>query len=131
MPFRPLRDQILVKPIPWRQSSTIEVISHDRYSRAIVIACGPGEPIRDKHGRLKRLREMEVKAGDCIVYGFDQIFPVYRENEIEYRILQDKDVCFISAPDFIDAHSNLSDEEIANLISLHRFANRELSLHAA
>lgn len=130
MPFRPLRDQILVKPIPWRQSRTIEVISNDRYSRAIVIAVGPGEPLKDKHGRIKRLRPMEVKPGDYIVYGFDHIFPRYDEDGIEYRILQDKDVCFISDPDFIDAHSSLTDGEIDNLIALHKFAHRGIELAA-
>lgn len=128
MPFRPLRDQILVKPLPWRQSAVLEVVSHDRYSRGIVIACGPGEPLKDKHGRIKRLREMELRPGDYIVYGFDHIFPRYDEGGIEYRILQDKDVCFVSAPDHVDAHAGLSDEEIDALISLHRFAHRGLEL---
>ncbi len=140
MPFRPLRDQILVKPIAWRQSRTLDVVSNDRYSRAIVIAVGPGEqlrrPTRTINGQrvlgafTGRIREMEVKPGNYIVYGFDQIFPRYIEEGIEYRILQDKDVCFISEPDFIDAHSELTDAQIDNLIQLHRRANRVTELHA-
>ncbi len=110
-------------------SRTLEVISNDRYSRAIVIACGPGEPLRKPTRTINgqkvlgaltgRIREMEVKPGDYIVYGFDSIFPVYREAGIEYRILQDKDVCFISDPDFIDAHSALTDAEIGAMIRRH------------
>lgn len=117
--FRPTSDFILVKPIAWRQSRTLEVISHDRYSRGIVIACGPGEWIKNRAGQRKRFRPVETKPGDYIVYGFDHIFPVYREDGIEYRILQDKDICFISEPDFIDAHSELSDAQIAAMIRQH------------
>ena len=125
--FRPLRDQILVKPLHWRQSRTIEVISNDRYSRGIVIAVGPGEPLMRAGKFTGRSRDMDVKPGDYIVYGFDHIFPVYRENGIEYRILQDKDVCFISDPDFIDAHSELSDAQIDAMIRAH---NRTLEIAA-
>lgn len=117
--FRPLRDQILVKPITRRQSSALEVISNERYSRAIVIAVGPGEPLKRNGKFTGRLRDMDVKPGDYIVYGFDHIFPVYREDGIEYRILQDKDVCFISDPEFIDAHSALTDTQIESMIRAH------------
>ncbi len=120
MPFRPLRDQILVKPIPWRQSQVLEVVSNERYSRAIVIAVGPGEPLKRNGKFTGRLRDMDVKPGDFIVYGFDHIFPAYTEGGTEYRILQDKDVCFISDPEFIDAHSSLTDAQIEEMITLHK-----------
>ncbi len=44
------------------------------------------------------VREMEVKLGDFVIYGngaLDYMYPRYYENGVEYRILQDKDVCMV------------------------------------
>ncbi len=125
--FKPLFDQILVKPLDRKQSDTLVVISNEKYNRGLIVACGPGERIKNKRGEeTGAIREMQVHPGDWITYvDLDHIYKVYFENGIEYRILQDKDVTFVSERSFIDAHNSLSDAEIDNLISFHNSA-REL-----
>lgn len=106
--FKPTQDYILVRPIKRKQSQTLEVVSHEKYGRGEVISVGPGERLTKKYnegGNRWRteetgiVREMQVKIGDFIIYGdgkLDYMYPKYFENGVEYRILQEKDVCMVT-----------------------------------
>lgn len=136
MPFRPLQDYILIKPIKRKESDNLQVISHEKYGRGVIIAVGPGERLTRKYmesqsregGNRVRLEEtgkirpMEVNPGDFIIYGdgtLDYMYPKYFEDGIEYRILQDKDVCVVTTRDQVDPDNIFTDEQIAKLIALH------------
>jgi co-chaperonin GroES (HSP10) len=127
--FKPFADYILVKPLQRKQSDTIEVVSHEKYSRGLVVACGPGERLKNSLGEeTGAIRKMQVKPGDWITYvDLDHIYPKHFDNGTEYRVLQDKDVTFISDREFVDAHHSLSDAEIDRLLAEH---NKPLELAA-
>jgi len=40
--IRPLRDQIIVEPLPWQADSPIAIVSHAKPLRGVVRAVGPG-----------------------------------------------------------------------------------------
>lgn len=107
-------DYILVKPVERKQSDVLQVISHEKYTQGTIVAVGPGKP--DKRGRIQRL---DAKVGDFITYGdlvrgYD-FYPIYHEDGMKYRILQEADICFIAEPDN-PAHG-FTDQEIAKLVS--------------
>ena len=75
---RPLRDQIIVEPIPWPFSDIIEVVYTGRPLRGKVRAVGPGiyekryngpKGKRTKSWDSKTLRPTEVKVGDIVQLG--------------------------------------------------------------
>ena len=109
----PTQDYLLVLPVQRKQSDVLHVISNEKYTQGTVLAVGPGK-VDDKGRRWP----LTVKAGDFITYGdlergYD-FYPIYRENGVTYRILQESDICFIADPDH-DAH-RLTDAEIAKLV---------------
>ena len=87
--FRPLRDQILIKPIERVKSQTLVVIDHEKSCVGDVIAVGPGK--YDKKGNIQ---PMDVKVGQIIRYGGEDYlsFPeVYLKDE-KYVIISEQDV---------------------------------------
>lgn len=131
--FRPLRDQILVKPIERRQSDTLIVINSEKYTRGLVVAVGPGERLhrrinegetpfgtRIRKEELGGIRPLTVKPGDFVTLETVGAYPEYEENGVTYRIHQEKDVAFISDRGYIDQHNSLSDEQIDALLAAHR-----------
>ncbi len=122
--FKPQADYILVKPIERPQSSTLTVISSEKYTRGLVVAVGPGKERKNSRGELTgKRKQMDVKPGDWITYGdpirgYD-LWPTYSENGVNYKILQQGDICFISERDFVDEHNSLTDEQIEDLIAQH------------
>ena len=146
MPFKPLQDYILVYPIKRKQSDALQVFSHEKYGRGVIIAVGPGERLtrkfmesqsREGGNRIRieetgHIRPMEVSPGDFIIYGdgtLDYMYPIYFEEGIEYRILQDKDICFVTTRQEVDPDNTFTDEQIAKLIALH---NKTLeNIHAS
>jgi co-chaperonin GroES (HSP10) len=112
--LKPTQDYLLVRPVVRKQSDVLEVVSNEKYTQGTVLAVGPGKT--DKKGRLWPLT---VKPGDFITYGdlnrgYD-FYPVYEEDGVKYRILQEADICFIADPEN-EAH-NLPPEQIAKLIA--------------
>lgn len=82
--LRPLRDQIVVKPLDWEPSKTIAIAGSKRKTlRGTVVAVGPGAYLRHychrnlPDGRRERwaVKEtdrrvpMELKAGDVVELG--------------------------------------------------------------
>ncbi len=111
--LKPTQDYLLVRPIKRKQSDVLTVISNEKYTQGHVVAVGPGKV--DRKGRRWPLT---VKPGDFITYGdisrgYD-FYPKYEEDGIEYRILQEADICFIADPEN-EAHS-LPDVEIHQLV---------------
>ena len=103
MQFRPTQDYILIRPIERKQSDVLKVVSRETFNRGQVVAVGPGKWLKRKNGSESgHFQTLTVKPGDFITYGagLDYIFPVYREDGIEYRILQEADCCFISEQPF-------------------------------
>ena len=83
--IRPLRDQIIVKPLPIEFSSTLEVVWSGETVRGLVIAVGPG-CYPNRHSRFqkdgkeqrtvrssKQFRPTEVKVGDVVELGGKEI----------------------------------------------------------
>lgn len=108
--FRPLREQIIVKCLPWSPSATI-VVAGDKRSplRGTVVAVGPGERVKRRwknaQGQMYKIGETgqviptEVKPGDVVELGgleldgyqFQQIL-IGHELHI---VCSEKDVCYV------------------------------------
>lgn len=77
--IRPLRDHIVVEPLPIERNGVLEVVERTKPLRGRVVAVGPGHyPKRydhpDKHRRSKMwdstvFQETEVKVGDIVELG--------------------------------------------------------------
>jgi co-chaperonin GroES (HSP10) len=74
--LRPLRDQIIVKPLKWEPSKIIEVVGSKRKPlRGVVIAAGPGHypkiynKDRSKSWDSTQFLRCEVKPGDVVELG--------------------------------------------------------------
>ncbi len=73
--LRPLRDQIIVKPLNWQPSKILAVVSHAKPLRGIVTAVGPGcypwryNADRSKRWASKAFRPTQVKVGDTVELG--------------------------------------------------------------
>ncbi len=122
--LRLTQDYLLVRPIERRQSAVLEVVSNEKYTRGLVVAVGPGKERRDSRGNWTgRRKQMDVRPGDWITYGDPErgydFWPKYTEDGVEYRVLQQGDVAFISEREFIDEHNALTDAEIDALICRH------------
>lgn len=93
--FKPRDDYMLVRPIERAQSEVLHVISSEKFTQGVIEAVGPGK--RNKRGERQPLN---VKPGDFITYGclergYD-FYPKYREDGVDYRILQEADVAFVA-----------------------------------
>ena len=111
--LKPIHDYIVVLPVKRKQSDVLQVISNEKYTQGTVMAVGPG-----KRDRKQRIRPLTVKPGDFITYGdinrgYD-FYPIYEEEGIQYRILQEADICFIGDPTN-EAH-NLPDTQIHAIV---------------
>ena len=85
--LRPLRDRIVVRPMPREKSSKLIVLDNENDQVGEVVAVGPGK--RTKRG----VQPLDVTVGDIIRFGCDYLnFPEYRENGTVYRVLQEADV---------------------------------------
>jgi hypothetical protein len=76
--IRPLRNQIVVEPLPWEPSKIIEVIMESKPLRGVVRAVGPGtypwkyngrKGVRTKSWRSKSFTPTTVKIGDIVELG--------------------------------------------------------------
>ena len=105
--FRPLRDYLLVKPLPWNPSRTIQIAGNTRRTlRGVVVAAGPGiHPKRYNRDRSKcwespAFRPTEAKVGQTIELGGLHIdgyeWPrLMDKSGQEYIVVRDEDVCGI------------------------------------
>lgn len=92
--LRPLRDQIVVKPLERKASEIIEVLHNEKPNLGIVMAVGPG--LRNKKGQI---RPLDVQVNDTVRYGTAQEYlnyPEYWEGRQRYLVLQEADVCFVA-----------------------------------
>jgi co-chaperonin GroES (HSP10) len=61
--IRPLRDHIVVEPLPWNPSAILEVEWHGEYLRGKVLAVGPGHHPKKYNGpKGKRTKSWDSKA---------------------------------------------------------------------
>lgn len=84
--LRPLRDRIVVKPIPRVQSEVIEVINSEKENLGTVVATGP--------------KATGVKCGDRVRYGTGDDYLTYPEFLSEgqrFLVMQEADVCFVES----------------------------------
>lgn len=78
--LRPLRDRILIKPIPWDASKIVIAIRYGRPVRGIVVAVGPGShPKKYRENRSKYVLSnhfvpTDVKPGDIVELGGLNVF---------------------------------------------------------
>src|ERR1700739_3187755 len=106
--IRPLRDQIVIKPLPWQPSGSIQIAGDTRRTRrtGTVVAVGPGcfpkryNRDRSKSWDSKAFRKTEVKVGDIIeiagpTQDEDWSLPqVLIGNEL-HVICREEDVCMV------------------------------------
>lgn len=102
--LRPLRDQLVVKPLNWEPSKIIQIAGDTRKPlRGTVVAAGPGvypkryNQDRSKSWDSKAFRPTEVKVGDTVELGGLEIngysFPqVIIDNEL-HIMCREEDVC--------------------------------------
>lgn len=82
--LRMLGDRILLRPLPWKPSETIDVIRFGRPVRGTIVSIGNGEnPKKYKRNRegqkvsfeySKHFRPSELKPGDTVEIGGINIF---------------------------------------------------------
>lgn len=102
---RPLRDQIIVEPIPWPFSDVLEVVYTGRPLRGKVKAVGPGlypkryngpKGYRSKSWDSKAFRPCEVKVGDIVQLGGlnlgGYLFQTFRWGNKEHVICRENDI---------------------------------------
>lgn len=103
--LRPLRDQIIVEPIPWPFSEIIEVVYTGRPLRGRVLAVGPGHYRKLYDGRKgqrtkswdsRHFTPCDVKVGDIVqLGGLDlggYLFQTVRWGDRECVICREADV---------------------------------------
>lgn len=109
--LRPLRDQIVVKHLPWTPSKLIEIAGDKRSTlRGTVVAVGPGARVkryeknaqgqRTKVGETGQVIPTEVKIGEVVELGgleLDgyQFTRILIGHEL-HVICQEADVCFVN-----------------------------------
>ncbi len=103
--IRPLRDQIILEPLPWPFSDTIQVVYTGRPLRGKVKAIGPGvypkkyngpKGVRTKSWDSKAFRPCDVKVGDVVQVGGlgidGYLFQTFRWGNKEHVICSERDV---------------------------------------
>jgi co-chaperonin GroES (HSP10) len=103
--IRPLRDQIILEPLPWPFSDTIEVVYTGRPLRGKVKAIGPGvypkryngpKGVRTKSWDSKAFRPCDVKIGDVVQIGGlgidGYLFQTFNWGGVEHVICREADV---------------------------------------
>ncbi len=106
--LRPLRDQIVVRPLPWKPSRTIQIAGDSQRTlrRGTVVATGPGihpwryNATRTKRWESKAFRPTECKVGDVVeLAGPTQdeswMHPTVLIDNVLHVICRDEDVCGI------------------------------------
>lgn len=113
--IRPLRDQLVIEPLPLDLNSSLEVVYRGKPVRGIVRAVGPGRhPIKyfDSQGNSttkrgdrktsklsKHFLPCDIKVGDVVdVGGLDiggYLFPLIRWGTWDVFICTERDVCLI------------------------------------
>lgn len=106
--IKPLRDQIILEPIPWPFSEVLEVVYRGRPLRGKVKAIGPGtyqkrydgpKGRRSKSWDSKHLTPCDVKVGDIVQLGGLSIdgylFPTFRWGNQEHVVCREADVTVI------------------------------------
>jgi hypothetical protein len=102
---RPLRDQIIVEPIPWPFSETLEVVYTGRPLRGKVRAVGPGvypklydapKGRRKKSWDSRSFRPCDVKVNDIVQLGGLELngylFQTFRWGVKEMVICREQDI---------------------------------------
>jgi co-chaperonin GroES (HSP10) len=105
--LRPLRDQIVIEPLPWRPSKIIEVAS-SRKVRGKVLAVGPGANMKKYNGTKatrtsftysKHFTPLTVKPGDIVELGGLEIGEYLHKTVMwgatRVIICQEADVAFV------------------------------------
>jgi hypothetical protein len=103
--IRPLRDQIILEPLPWPFSDTIEVVYAGRPLRGKVKAIGRGiYPTRYNGPKGKRtkswssmsFRPCDVKVGDIVQIGGlgidGYLFQTFRWGNVTHVVCSERDV---------------------------------------
>lgn len=73
--IRPLRDQIVIKPLAWEPSKILEVVYRGKTLRGEILAVGPGHypkkynRDRSKSWDSKQFVPTQVKVGDVVELG--------------------------------------------------------------
>lgn len=100
--IRPLRDQIVLKPLEWEPSKVIKVVYGGKTLRGEVLAVGPGvypkqyNRDRSKSWESKQFRKCDVKVGDIVelggleIHGYD--FPTVQWGNDTVVIVREADV---------------------------------------
>lgn len=87
MRLRPLRDRIVVKPLPRVKSAILEVVMSEKDNMGTVVAVGPQAENKIQPGKFIRFGTM----GDNEYLSYQEYF----EGDDRYLIMSWKDVCFI------------------------------------
>ncbi|MDE3022981.1 MAG: co-chaperone GroES [Pseudomonadota bacterium] len=89
MMIRPLRDRVIVKPVPRIASEIIEVILNEKPNVGEVMAVGPGKVDGKGH-----IHPLDLKVGQKVRFG-EFVFPEYHEDGQKYLVLQEADIAGI------------------------------------
>jgi len=105
---RPLRNQLIIEPIPWPFSNTIEVVYTGRPLRGKVRATGPGtypkrydgpKGKRTRSWPSKQFRPCDVQVGDIVQLGGlslgGYLFTTFRWGDKECVVCTEDDVTAI------------------------------------
>lgn len=117
--IRPLRDQIVIEPLPLDLNTSLSVVYRGKPVRGIIRAAGPGRyPVKyldsqgnptqrrgDRKTRIlsKHFRPIDVKVGDVVdIGGLDiggYLFPLIRWGEMDVVICREEDIALVCEPE--------------------------------
>jgi len=106
--IRPLRDQIVIEPLPLDLNTSLNVIYRGKPVRGIVRAAGPGcypKKYDGPRGKRKKVwdsnhfRPCDVKVGDVVdIGGLDiggYLFPLLRWGDMDVMLCREEDVAIV------------------------------------
>ena len=86
--IRPTQDYVVVKP-QQRETGSIIALPVEEPCQGVVVAVGPGKPLRGK------VMPLDVRVGETVRFKYHETYQRLREGDDEYLVIREPDIEFI------------------------------------